>query len=115
MLRVSEGTPIHRVIPFTPPSLVNSVGLTIAVGIAYFLTAWVSSALRAEPNGISAFWPASGLGVGILLALGSYARWPIIVGVIAATIAVEVSSGRPPWSIIIFAVCNAGQAVLMTG
>jgi len=113
MLLVSEGAGIHRAIPVTPPPWVGSVGLTIAVGIAYFLAAWLSFALAMEPHGVSAFWPAAGFGVGVLLGLGSGARWPVIVGVFAATIAVNVSSGRHSWSMIIFAACNAGEAVFI--
>ena len=55
--------------------------------MAYFLTARLSLALLEPVDGVAVFWPAAGVGSGILIALGSAARWPVVVGVVAATTA----------------------------
>ena len=45
---------------------VGSIGLAVAVGIAYFLAARLSLALLAD--GVAVFWPASGVAAGALIA-----------------------------------------------
>ena len=63
------------------------------------------------------FWPAAGVSSGILIALGrdvrwsvAVVRWSVAVGVIAATIAANLTSDRTVWASIAFALCNAGEA-----
>ena len=68
---------------------VGSIGLAVAVGIAYFVAALLSLALLANPEGVAVFWPAAGVSAGALIALGSRARWPVVVGTMAATIVLE--------------------------
>ena len=63
---------------------------TAAVALAYFFTARLSLALLEPVDGVAVFWPAAGVASGILIALGSAARWPVVVGVIAATIAANL-------------------------
>src|ERR1044072_2681679 len=94
---------------------VGSIGLAVAVGIAYFLAARLSLVLLTKPDGVAVFWPASGVAAGILIALGPAARWPVIAGAIGATIAANLLGDRNLWSAIIFALCNAGEAVLAAG
>ena len=91
------------------------IGLAVAVGIAYFLAARLSLVLLTKPDGVAVFWPASGVAAGILIALGPAARWPVIAGAIGATIAANLLGDRNLWSAIIFALCNAGEAVLAAG
>src|SRR5467141_1135777 len=91
---------------------VGSIGLAVAVGIAYFAAARLSLALLANPEGVAVFWPAAGVSAGALIALGSRARWPVIVGTTAATIVANLSGDRNLWSAVLFALCNAGEAVL---
>jgi PAS domain S-box-containing protein len=96
-----------------PPWLV-SVGLTIAVGAAYFLAARLSLALLAQPAGVAVFWPAAGVAAGLLISIGPTARWPVILGTMAATILANTLGDRNIWSSMVFAVCNAGEAVLIS-
>lgn len=91
---------------------VGSIGLAVAVGISYFLAARLSLALLTRPEGVAVFWPAAGIAAGVLIALGSRARWPVIVGTMTATIVANLFGDRNLWSAILFALCNAGEAVL---
>jgi PAS domain S-box-containing protein len=91
---------------------VGSIGLAVAVGIAYFLAARLSLALLTKPEGVAVFWPAAGVAAGVLIALGSRARWPVVVGTMAATIVANLLGDRNLWSAVLFAFCNAGEAVL---
>src|SRR6202040_263978 len=58
------------------------IGLAIAVGVAYFLSARLSLALLTKPDGVAVFWPASGVAAGVLIALGPGARLPVTAGTI---------------------------------
>jgi signal transduction histidine kinase len=89
-----------------------SIGLAVAVGIVYFEAARLSLALLTRPEGVAVFWPAAGISAGVLIALGSRALWPVVFGTMAATIAANLLGDRNLWSAIIFAMCNAGEAVL---
>jgi signal transduction histidine kinase len=91
---------------------VGSIGLAVAVGIAYFVAARLSLALLAKPEGVAVFWPAAGVATGVLIALGSRARWPVVVGTMVATIVANLFGDRNLWSAVVFAFCNAGEAVL---
>src|SRR5712692_2718690 len=91
---------------------VGSIGLAVAVAIVYFLAARLSLALLTKPEGVAVFWPAAGVSAGVLIALGSRARWPVVVGTLAATIVANLSGDRNLWSAVLFALCNAGEAVL---
>jgi len=48
----------------------------------------------------------------VLIALGPRARWPVVFGTMAATIAANLLGDRNLWSAVVFALCNAGEAVL---
>src|SRR6266849_453595 len=91
---------------------VGSIGLAVAVGIVYFVAARLSLALLTKPESVAVFWPAAGVSAGVLIALGSRARWPVIIGTMAATIGANLSGDRNLWSAVLFALCNAGEAVL---
>jgi signal transduction histidine kinase len=88
------------------------IGLAAAVGVFYFLAARLSLALLTKPDGVAVFWPAAGVAAGVLIALGPGARWPIVLGTMAATIVANLFGDRNFWSAILFALCNAGEAVL---
>jgi hypothetical protein len=66
---------------------VGSIGLAALIGLGYFLAATFSVRLVLEPEGVAVFWPAAGLSSGVLIALGHRARWPVLAGVIVATVA----------------------------
>ena len=86
--------------------------LAAVVGISYFVAARQSLALLTKPEGVAVFWPAAGVAAGVLIALGPRARWPVVVGTMAATIVANLFGDRNLWSAVLFAVCNAGEAVL---
>jgi signal transduction histidine kinase len=86
--------------------------LAFGVGVAYFLAARLSLALLTKPEGVAVFWPAAGVAAGVLIALGPRARWPVVAGTMAATIIANLFGDRNLSSAILFAACNAGEAVL---
>jgi PAS domain S-box-containing protein len=90
----------------------RSIGLAVAVGIAYFLAARLSLFLLTKPDGVAVFWPASGIATGVLIALGSRARIPVAAGTIAATIIANILGDRTLSSAVVFASCNAGEALI---
>src|SRR5580704_690403 len=91
---------------------VGPVGLAVAIGVVYFLAARLSLALLTKPEGVAVFWPAAGVSAGALIALGPRARWPVIVGTMAATIVANLLGDRNLGGAVLFALCNAGEAVL---
>jgi signal transduction histidine kinase len=91
---------------------VGALLLAAAVGVVYFTAARLSLALLTQPEGVAVFWPASGVAAGVLIALGPRARFPIVVGTMAATIVANLFGDRNLWSAGLFAICNAGEAVL---
>jgi integral membrane sensor domain MASE1 len=91
---------------------VGSIGVAVAVGIVYFVAARLSLALLTKPEGVAVFWPAAGVSAGVLIALGSRARWPVVAGTMAATIVANLLGDRSLWSAVLFGLCNAGEAVL---
>lgn len=94
---------------------VGSTGLAVAVGVAYFLAARLSLALLTKPDGVAVFWPAAGVSAGALIALGPRTRWPVSVGAMAATIVANLLGDRTIWGAIVFALCNAGEALITAG
>ena len=94
------------------PRWVGLSVLAVIVGISYFLAARLSLALLTKPEGVAVFWPAAGVAAGVLIALGPRARWPVVVGTMAATILANLFGDRNLWSAVLFAACNAGEAVL---
>jgi PAS domain S-box-containing protein len=95
------------------PPWAMSLGLAVAVGIIYFLAARLSLALISRPDGVAVFWPAAGVSSGVLIGLGPAARLPVIAGTVAATIVANILGDRSFWSSLVFALCNAGEAVVV--
>jgi PAS domain S-box-containing protein len=91
---------------------VDSIALAAAVGVAYFLAAQLSLALLTKPDGVAVFWPAAGIAAGALIVRGPRARWPVAAGAIAATLLANLAGDRNLSSAGIFALCNAGEALL---
>jgi len=94
---------------------IASVVFAILLGAAYFVAARLSLALLTKPDGVAVFWPAAGIAAGMLIALGPGARWPVVAGAMAATIAANLLGDRTIWGAIVFAFCNAGEAVIVAG
>ena len=83
--------------------------------MAYFVVARLSLALLEPADGVAVFWPAAGVASGILIAFGPAAQRPVVLGVVAATIAANLLGDRNIWSSVFFAVANAGDAVIIAG
>jgi signal transduction histidine kinase len=115
MLEVAQ-KPVEGLLPTfaePPRRWLGVVGLAIALGVLYFLAARLSLALITKPDGVAVFWPAAGVSSGVLIALGPGARLPVAAGAIGATILAHLLAGDPLiWGAIVFALCNAGEAVL---
>ena len=94
-------------------SWIGSIGLGIAVGVAYLLAAHLSLILLTKPDCVAVFWPAAGIASGTLIALGSKARMPVTLGVLTASAAASLLGGRNFPATIVFALCNAGEALLV--
>ncbi|MGB6285385.1 MAG: ATP-binding protein [Xanthobacteraceae bacterium] len=94
---------------------VNSIGLVVAVGVAYFLAARLGVGLLLEPEGVAVFWPAAGVSSGVLIALGPRARWPVAIGVTAAAVAIHQLTADPLWAGIALGLSNAAEALIVAG
>ena len=89
------------------------MAIAVLVGIAYFLAARLGLALLTKPDGVAVFWPAAGIASGILIAFGPAARLPVALGVMAATVVANLLGDRNLGSAIVFALCNAGEALII--
>jgi signal transduction histidine kinase len=94
---------------------VGSIGLAALIGVGYFLAATFSVRLVLEPEGVAVFWPAAGLSSGVLIALGHRARWPVLAGVIVATVATHLIIKDPLWAAIALGLCNGAEALIIAG
>jgi len=112
------GTAAKQTIILARPPLRASganVILTVGVALAYFFAARLSLALLEPADGVAVFWPPGGVASGILIALGPAAQWPVVLGVVAATIVANLLGDRGIWSSVLFAVANAGEPVIVAG
>ena len=111
------GAPAKQTALLAPHSLASGANAISAVGLAlaYFFTARLSLALLEPVDGVAVFWPAAGVASGILIAVGSAAQLPVVVGVLAATIAANLLGDRNIGISAFSAVANAGEAVIVAG
>src|SRR5262249_44194494 len=96
------------------PGWITAIWLAVVVACVYILLAKMSLALL-TPDGVAVFWPAAGFAAGILIAVGPSARWAVAIGTIAATIIANLLGDRNIPSSVVFALCNAGEALLAAG
>jgi PAS domain S-box-containing protein len=89
----------------------GGVTLAVATGIAYFLAARLGQVLHVEP-GLAIFWPASGISVGVLIALGPRVRVPVAAAVLVGSTVCGLTIGRSAWLSIAFGFLNALQTLL---
>lgn len=89
------------------------VAIALLTGAAYFLAARLSLILLTEPDGVAVFWPAAGIASGVLIALGQTARLPVAASVMIATAMANLIGDRNLASSIVFAVCNAGEVIII--
>jgi signal transduction histidine kinase len=106
---------IHGSRPTFPMRWRGDIGLAALAGLAYFLAAKLSLGLMTEPDGVAVFWPAAGISSGLLIAKGRAARWPVLIGVMVAIVAANLMSDRNIWAACAFAVCNAVEAIIVSG
>jgi two-component sensor histidine kinase/integral membrane sensor domain MASE1 len=92
-------------------SRTDAIVLGVAIGSAYFLAARLGLVFLAKP-GLAVFWPAAGIAVGALIALGPNARLPVTVAVMVATVVANIMIGRYVWLSIVFSLVNAGQTLI---
>jgi signal transduction histidine kinase len=104
-----------RRVPASSRRWAASVVLAIAVAIAYFLAARLSFFLKTKPDDVAAFWPAAGVAAGVLIGLGPGTRLPVAVGTMVASVPANLSGNWSLWTSLVFALCNAGQVLLMAG
>jgi signal transduction histidine kinase len=95
-----------------------SVGLAVAVAVAYYLVAYLSLSgiffYRSE--GVTVFWAAAGISSGLLIGLGSGARWPVIAGVFVGAFLIPlIVLGRGIWLSAIFAGCDTVEPIIIAG
>ena len=88
--------------------------LAVVVGGFYILSAKLSLSLL-TPDGVAVFWPAAGISAGALIAFGPPARWAVIAGTMVATIVANLLGDRNILGALVFALCNAGEALLAAG
>lgn len=93
----------------------GDIGLAVLAGSAYFLAAHLSLGLQTTPDEVAVFWPAAGVSSGLLIAFGRSARWPILIGVMAAVTAANLLSDRNIWASCALAICNAAEALIVSG
>jgi PAS domain S-box-containing protein len=88
--------------------------LALALGGIYVLSARLSLSLL-TPEGVAVFWPAAGVAAGALIAFGPRTRWAVAAGTMVATIVANLLGDRNLVSSIVFAMCNAAEALLTAG
>jgi PAS domain S-box-containing protein len=108
-MATSDAPPTHSTLAWPPWAI------SISVAIVYFLAARLSLALLDKTDGIAVFWPAAGVATGFLVAFGSTVRWPVVIGVVAATFAANLLGDRNLASTTVFAVANASSPVIAAG
>ena len=89
-----------------------TLGWASIVAIVYFLAAQLGLALLCKQSGMAAFWPASGIAAGTLIALGRRASVPLVIGVVVGTVAANLMIDRDLLTSLLQGICNAGEAVL---
>jgi len=99
-LTTTDRPPAHSPLRWLPWAV------SISVAIVYFLAAHLSLALLDKADGIAVFWPAAGVATGVLVAFGAAVRWPVVIGVVAATFAANLIGDRNLASSSVFALAN---------
>ena len=112
---IAEGQRQHFAVGDLTRQWVGGIGLAAVVGLGYFLAAAFSVRLLLQPEGVAVFWPAAGLSSGLLIALGLRARWPVLAGVIVATVATHLIIRDPLWAGITLGLCNGAEALVTAG
>ncbi len=99
-------------VAFAVQPAATAIAWILAVGALYFLAARLGLAILAKPSNVAVFWPASGIGAGLMAALDPRDRVPVVTGIIAATGLANILGDRDLVLAITFGLCNAGEALL---
>ncbi len=81
-------------------------------GLAYFVAAWLALPFT-TPEMVAQFWPAAGIAVGTLIVLGRPAHLPVAAWVMGASFLANWLAGRSVPACFVFALGNAGEALLV--
>jgi signal transduction histidine kinase len=92
----------------------RSIGIAAAVGVAYFLAARLSNSFLITPETVI-FWPAAGISSGLLIWLWSIARWPVLVGVAAATAAANLLRPFDVATTAVWVLGNTAEPFIIAG
>src|SRR5579871_410085 len=111
----AEAVRVHRELKAAPLPWTTSAIAAVVVMVAYFLAARLSLSLLEKPDGVAVFWPAAGLASGLLIVMGPAARWPVVIGVMAATVWANLLGDRNVWNALFSAVANASEAATVAG
>jgi PAS domain S-box-containing protein len=88
-------------------------GWTALIGTAYFLASRLGLSLLITPSDVAVFWPAAGIGAGILIAFGRRALIPLVIGVMIGTVAANVLSDRSLATAVFKGICNVTESVIL--
>jgi PAS domain S-box-containing protein len=91
----------------------SAVGWSVVIGTAYFLTSRLGLSLLVPPSDVAVFWPASGIGAGILIAFGRRAFTPLAIGIIVGAVAANLLSDRSLATAVLKGFCNIGEPVIV--
>jgi len=92
---------------------VSAVGWAALISTAYFLASRLGLSLLAPPGYVSVFWPAAGIGVGILIAFGQRALPPLAIAVMVGTVAANLLSDRSLATAVFKGFCYVGEPVIV--
>lgn len=98
----------------TARTWLRSVGIAVAVGVAYFLAAELSNSFLITPETVI-FWPAAGISAGLLISLWSIARWPVLTGVMVATAAANLLRHFGVAATAAWVVGNTAEPLIIAG
>lgn len=111
--------PVPLATPLPPALLSNGMALVWALGAAvlYFLAARAGLSLLVKPSNVAVFWPASGVGAGLMIMAGTdpRARLAVAGGIFSATAAANLLGDRNIALAVVFGHCNAFEALLFAG
>ncbi len=111
--------PVPLVHPHPPIFLSNGMALVWALGTAalYFLAARSGLSLLLKPSNVAVFWPASGVGAGLMIMAGAdpRARLAVASGIFLGTAAANLLADRNLALVVVFGHCNAFEAFLFAG
>src|SRR5499427_2574646 len=91
----------------------SALGWAGVIGTAYFLASRLGLSLLVPPSDVAVFWPAAGIGAGILIAFGRRAFAPFAIAVMVGTVAANLLSDRSLATAVLKGFCNIGEPVIL--